>query len=123
MKNQKKYTDSLRGYGYLIHKRDKFVCVYCKADGKKSFPVWLTLSIDHLLPKDHRERENPKFIVTSCGFCNTADNRYFDLAKKRELKFDELTPKQLIKQRLKFVNETRNKYQEFWKENVIKSKS
>ena len=86
-----KFTDSLRGYAYEIHKRDHFKCQYCGANGSKSFDIWLSLSWDHLLPKDHVDRDRPEFITTSCNFCNTADNRYFDLAEKRGLKFDGLT--------------------------------
>jgi len=29
-----KYQDSLRGYGYLIMKRDDFICQYCGYDGR-----------------------------------------------------------------------------------------
>jgi hypothetical protein len=112
------FTDSLRGYAFSILKRDHFKCRYCGADGSKSFDTWLTLSWDHLLPKGHPERNNPKFIVTACNFCNTADNRYFDLAEKRGLWFDGLTPEELITQRLPYVLATRNSYREFWEKNV-----
>ena len=27
------FTDSLRGYGYPVHKRDRFLCQYCGLDG------------------------------------------------------------------------------------------
>ncbi len=92
------FTDSLRGYGYKIHKRNGFCCQFCGLDGS-SWPNWLSLSVDHLLPKGHPLRDKDDFIVTACMFCNTADNQYFQHAEKRGLKFDEMTPQELIEQR------------------------
>ena len=113
------FTDSLRGYAYPIHRRDGFRCRYCGADGSTSFDTWLTLSWDHLLPKGHPERDNPEYIVTACNFCNTADNRYFDLALKRGLSFDGLSQEQLVAQRKPYVMRTRAAYREFWGERVV----
>jgi len=79
---------------------------------------WLTLSWDHLLPKGHPQRDDPDYIVTACMFCNVADNQYFDLAAKRGLSLDGLTPEQLVAQRLPYVQATRQQYQEFWEVNV-----
>ncbi len=112
------FTDSLRGYAFPIHQRDGFKCRYCGADGTHSFDVWLTLSWDHLLPKGHPNRNNPDFIVTACNFCNTADNRYFDMAAKRGLRFDDMTPDELVAQRLPYVQATRQNYREFWEKHV-----
>lgn len=113
------HTDSLRGYAFAIHQRDHFTCVYCGADGAQSFDTWLTLSWDHLLPKGHPERDNPEYIVTACNFCNTADNRYFDLAEKRGLRFDILDRSFLVAQRLPYVLKTRDSYRQFWESNVV----
>lgn len=112
------FDDSLRGYGHKTYQRDNFKCRYCGADGTKSFDTWLSLSCDHLLPKSHPNRNNPDYIVTACNFCNTADNRYFDQAIKRDLKFDGLTPDELVAQRLPYVQATRQKYGDFWEANV-----
>lgn len=109
------FTDSLRGYGRKIHERDNYTCRYCGINGKHSFEVWLTLTVEHLLPKGHPERNNPKFIVTACNFCNVADNHYFT---KYGLSFDDMTPEQLVEQRKPYVHAVRNKYREFWEENV-----
>ncbi len=114
------YSDSLRGYAYPIHKRDRFICRYCGLDGTSSFSDWLSLSQDHLLPRGHSDRENPEFIVTSCMFCNTADNRYFDLAEKRGLRFEGITPDELVEQRKPYVDSTRRSYREFWGSNVAR---
>jgi hypothetical protein len=64
------------------------------------------------------ERDDPDYIVTSCMFCNVADNRYFGLAEKRGLRFDGLTPDELVAQRLRYVEATRQSYRKFWIQNV-----
>ena len=112
------FTDSLRGYVFAVHKRDGFRCRYCGLDGTQSFGNWLSLSWDHLLPKGHPGRDDPKYIVTACMFCNTADNRYFDLALKRGLQLEGKTPDELVAQRLTYVETTRRNYEEFWSKNV-----
>jgi len=115
-----KYHDSLRGYAYEILKRDRFTCRYCGLDGKRSFDSWLTLSWDHLLPKNHPERDNPDYIVAACNFCNGADNHFFELAQKRGLSFGCLTQDQLVEQRKPYVLKTRESYFEFWVNDVVK---
>ena len=112
------FTDSLRGYAYETLKRDDFKCRYCGLDGTASFDFWLAFSWDHLLPKGHPNRDDPIFIVAACSFCNTADNRYFDLAAKRGLSFDGLSPEELIEQRRPFVEATRASYRDFWEKYV-----
>jgi len=118
-----KYNDSLRGYSFDTHCRDEFKCRYCGADGTTSFETWLTLSRDHLLPKGHPQRDNPDYIVTACQFCNTADNHYFEQTEKRGLKFDGLTPDELVEQRKRWVKDTREEYKKFWDEKVKPDKS
>ncbi len=112
------FTDALRGYALPVHRRDGFRCRYCGLDGTEAFANWLSLSWDHLLPKGHPNRDNLDYIITACLFYNTADNRYFDLAAKRGLQFDGLTPGELVAQRLPYVETTREHYREFWAENV-----
>lgn len=113
-----RFDDSLRGYGHPTMKRDEFICSYCGLDGKASFSYWLSLSIDHLLPKGHPNRDNPDYITTACMFCNTADNQYFYRAKERGLRFNGLSRKQLIDQRRPYVENVRRGYRDFWKVEV-----
>ena len=115
------FTDSLRGYAFPIHQRDNFKCRYCSLDGTESFEKWLCLSWDHLLPKGHLKRDDQDYIVTACMFCNTADNQYFIQAENRGLKFDGLTPDELVAQRLPYVEATRKSYRDFWMSKVKKS--
>lgn len=112
-----KFTDSLRGYGFKIHERDGFRCQFCGLDGS-TWPNWLSLSVDHLLPKGHPSRDEDNFIVTACMFCNTADNQYFRHAKRRGVKFDGMAPEQLVEQRKPYVLGVRAEYKEFWSQNV-----
>lgn len=115
------FSDALRGYALAVHRRDGFRCRYCGLDGTITFAAWLSLSWDHLLPKGHANRDNPDYIVTACLFCNMADNRYFDLAIKRGIQFDGLTPDQLVDQRRPYVEKTRQSYEAFWLEHVRES--
>jgi predicted transcriptional regulator len=113
-----KYNDSLRGYAFSVHQRDRFCCRYCGLDGTKCFANWLRLSWDHLLPQSDPRRNDEIFIVTACMFCNGADNRYFDLASTRGLIFEDKSQEELVQQRHPFVKETRRNYEEFWDKNV-----
>lgn len=114
----KKYGDSLRGYAFDVMQRDGFKCAYCGLDGETSFTAWLSLSWDHLLPKGHALRDDEAFIVCACGFCNAADNRYFDQIDLRGLSLDGMTPAQLVDQRRAWVQRTRDSYHAFWLEHV-----
>lgn len=117
--NPSQYSgESLRGYAYEIHKRDNFRCVYCGVDGKESFDVWLTLTVDHLLPKGHPHRDDADYVVTACAFCNVAENRYFDKAQKLGLTFDKRTRDELVEQRRKFVLDRREEFRAFWERDV-----
>ena len=112
------FTDALRGYAHAVHRRDGFRCRYCGLDGTAGFGNWLSLSWDHLLPRGNPHRDDLEYIVTACMFCNTADNRYFDLVERRGLSFDGLTPDHLVEQRLPYVEATRRSYEEFWLVNI-----
>lgn len=119
----RKFTDALRGYALAVLQRDGFRCRYCGLDGTASFSAWLSLSWDHLLPRGHANRDDPAYIVASCVFCNAADNRYFDQASKRGLRFDDLTPAQLVEQRRPYVEATRAEYRKFWEANIASTPS
>ncbi len=117
------YNDEPHGYTFDVHTRDNFKCRYCGADGAKSFDTWLTLTRNHLLPKGHPNRDNPDFIVTACRFCNDVANQYSDLAEKHGMKFDGMTPEELVAQWLPYVEETRRRRREVWERRVIATHS
>lgn len=112
------YTDCLRGYSFAVHQRDGFKCRYCGLDGTTSFAAWLSLSLDHLLPRGHSDRNKPEYTVTACMFCNTVGNHYFRQAEKRGLTFDGKTPEELVAQRRPYVEKTRASYLHFWQDHV-----
>lgn len=101
--------------------KDKWICVYCGLDGRELFEKWLSLSEEHLLPKEHPHRNDPRFVVTACAFCNVADNQYFNNAAKRRISFDGKTPEELISLRKPYVKKIRSEYQHFW-ENQVRGK-
>lgn len=114
-----RFNDSLRGYSFAVHERDGWVCQYCGlVDGKRSFDEWIRLSVDHLLPKGHPDRDNREYMTTSCGFCNGAANRYFEAEARAGRKFDNLTREELIARRKPLVEKTREDYRRFWAERV-----
>jgi len=105
-----KYIDALRGYAHEVLKRDNFVCRYCGLDGKQ-WPNWLHLSVDHLLPPGHPQREDPQYKVAACRFCNEARNRTRRLVEGK-------TPDQLVEAKKPDVLAAREEYKRFWEENV-----
>jgi len=110
--------DSTRECDFKIHQRDHFHCRYCGLDGTKSFANWTNLSWDHLLPHCDPRRDEADFIVTACMCCNSSENQYFREALARSLKFENMTPDELVEQRQPYVTRTRNNYQTFWEANV-----
>lgn len=104
------YSDSLRGYGYKYNLRDNFICVYCGLDGKV-WPNWLFLSIDHLLPQKHPNRDNENYIVTACRFCNGACNRtVFNTTNKK--------PEEIIALKKSSIKKIRGSYKDFFDKKV-----
>jgi hypothetical protein len=95
-----------------------FVAATAASTARRPLPLGSPSAGDHLLPKGHPDRDSPDYIVTSCMFCNTADNRYFDLALERGLRFDGLTPEELVDLRRPYVERTREGYRTFWREYV-----
>jgi hypothetical protein len=104
------YSDALRGYAYRVHTRDGFKCVYCGWDGT-IWPNWLFLSWDHLLPHGNALRDDEKYIVSACRFCNESCNR-------TSFPVEGKTPQEIIEMKRKAITEVRNAYFRFWKENV-----
>ena len=111
------FTDSLRGYSFRTHRRDRFRCLHCELDGS-TWPYWLLLSRDHLLPSGHPDRDKSEFIVTACRFCNEAENRLFEKVKALGLRFDNMTLEELVEQRRRHVEKVRRDYRNFWEANV-----
>ena len=103
------FQDSLRGYGRPIFERDKFICAYCGRD-HSAFDLWIFLTVDHLLPKDDRRREEVEWKVTACSFCNTAKNRACYPVT------DKTKPSDIIEAKRKNITKTIQAYRTFWEE-------
>jgi 5-methylcytosine-specific restriction endonuclease McrA len=108
------FNDALRGYAHPVLQRDGFRCVYCGLDGTEDLSNWLHLSWDHLLPKGHPDRDELRFIVAACRFCNEAHNRTrFDV--------DGKTPDEIVALKKEAVLGRRAEYQEFWQAKVAQT--
>jgi hypothetical protein len=107
-----RFDDALRGYAAKVLERDDWVCRYCGLDGKQ-WPNWLYLSEDHLLPPGHPRRNEGRFRVACCRFCNEASNRtQWDVEGK--------TPEELVAQKRPTVLARREEYRRWWEEHVKK---
>ena len=104
------YIDALRGYAYAVHRRDGFRCVYCGLDGT-SWPNWLYLSWDHLLPKGHPARDDERYIMTACRFCNEARNRTVFAT-------EGLSPADIVNLKRDAIAQVRGDYRDFWEARV-----
>ena len=105
------FSDALRGYAFEVHRRDGFRCVYCGLDGTV-WPNWLYLSLDHLLPHGHPDRDDPVFQVTACRFCNEARNRVVYVVEGR-------SPAEIVELKRGQVHAARAEYEAFWREHVV----
>ena len=107
------FDDALRGYAHPVLQRDGFRCVYCGLDGAAALDNWLHLSWDHLLPRGHPDRDDQRYIVAACRFCNEVHNRtQFDVEGK--------TPEQIVAMKKEAVLARRADYKEFWEEEVAR---
>lgn len=61
----------------MVYQRDQYRCMYCGFDGKESLQNFLTLSIDHLVPRALGGDEHPDNLVCACIPCNRL-KRHFD---------------------------------------------
>jgi hypothetical protein len=103
------FEDSLRGYGHLTHVRSRFRCVYCGYDGR-SFPTWLQLAVDHVMPQQQGGADADENKVTVCQFCNAATSR---------MQFEPgLTREEIIAQKRQRVQQRQAEYFQFWLEHV-----
>jgi hypothetical protein len=106
-------NDALRGYAHPVLHRDRFRCTYCGLDGTATLDKWLHLSWDHLLPKGHPDRDDHRYIVAACRFCNEVHNRSrFDVEGQ--------TSEQIVAMKKQAVLARRADHEEFWQEEVAR---
>lgn len=103
------YEDSLRGYGHPVHVRYHFTCVYCGYDGR-SFPNWLQLTVDHIVPISSGGTDDENNKVTACQACNSITSRMtFPPGTTRDV---------ALAQKVARVRARQSEYFEFWKTQV-----
>jgi hypothetical protein len=71
------------GYGPPVFEQCGYACVYCGLDMAASFEAWLQLSVDHVVPRQMKDRGYPAQLVedltnlvTCCRACNDFGNRF-----------------------------------------------
>ena len=56
--------------GMNILKRDRFQCQYCGLDGLTSFENSLIMSVDFVIPRARKGKNDPRNLVAACRPCN-----------------------------------------------------
>lgn len=75
---------SRRGYGRVIFEQCGFACAYCGHAMDTGYEVWLSLSVDHVIPTGSGKRlgyppewtQDAANLVTCCRACNEFLNGY-----------------------------------------------
>ncbi len=109
-----------------VWKRDEWKCRYCGADLSK-WPDWLNLTIDHVIPKNSKNRagskpkgdiESTENKVTACRSCNTMRNQ---TAYKipSAASFEEQI-KIVFEEKKEQILQRRNDFMEFYRAHVAK---
>ncbi len=102
----KGHEDALRGYGHETHTKHNFTCHYCGYDGR-SFPNWLQLTIDHIVPVRQGGTDDDDNKVTTCQACNSITSR---------MEFPKgMSKQEIVSQKKQRVQERQSKYFEFWR--------
>jgi len=61
--------------GANILKRDRFQCQYCGLDGMASFENSLIMSVDFVIPRARKGKNDPRNLVAACRPCNVIKGR------------------------------------------------
>ena len=61
--------------GMNILKRDRFLCQYCGLDGMASFENSLIMSVDFVIPRARKGKNDPSNLVAACRPCNVIKGR------------------------------------------------
>ena len=69
--------------------RDDYKCVYCDTDLKLRFNDWMSIEIDHIVPKSKGGSDDLDNRATSCSVCNSFKHSYvpnnFENMSRQEL--------------------------------------
>jgi hypothetical protein len=65
--------------GQRILERDRFRCQYCGLDGMADFENSLLMTVDFVIPRARKGKNDPRNLVAACRPCNVVKgNRVFD---------------------------------------------
>ncbi len=62
--------------GTNILRRDRFQCQYCGLDGMASFENSLIMSVDFVIPRARKGKNDPRNLVAACRPCNVIKGRH-----------------------------------------------
>jgi 5-methylcytosine-specific restriction endonuclease McrA len=62
--------------GIRVLERDKHRCRYCGLDGTASFENALIMSVDFVVPRAHKGKNDPSNLVACCRPCNMIKGRH-----------------------------------------------
>lgn len=62
-----------------VYHNDKYRCVYCGKDMLKDLDLWLSLEVDHIIPKSKGGNDDLNNLVTSCNVCNKYKSNYLSV--------------------------------------------
>ena len=60
-----------KAQGLQILERDQFRCQYCGLDGRANFENALVMSVDFVVPRARKGKNDPRNLVACCRPCNT----------------------------------------------------
>jgi 5-methylcytosine-specific restriction endonuclease McrA len=82
--------------GLKILERDQYVCRYCGLDGKVNFENALVMTVDFVVPRAKKGKNDPNNLVACCRPCNAIkgtkvyksleDAKQFVLGRREELR-------------------------------------
>ncbi|MGE5435473.1 MAG: HNH endonuclease [Candidatus Doudnabacteria bacterium] len=106
---------SRRGYGPAVFEQCGFVCAYCGHEMETAYEVWLSLSVDHVIPTGVAKRLGyaPEWVqdisnqVTCCRACNEFLNGYkvTDPAPATVEKFFDLRDRHFLAKEIALTHE------------------
>jgi len=93
--------------------RDEYKCVYCDTDLKSRFNDWMSIEIDHIVPKSKGGSDDLDNRATSCSACNSFKHSYIPN------NFENMSREELIKAIRKKIKIKREMWMERYHEALL----
>ena len=110
----------------LMEKTKQYKCAYCGKDLVSRYRYWLSMSVDHVIPKSTKWRDDwihDYFnCVICCNTCNgflSRSRRFYKLLRREPRTLREFIEirDQIFKLKRQIVKERHEEEYEFWEEN------